>query len=258
MQIKLRPVQWFHIVRSGIAIAQAYSQSERKPLEFEELPPPRELRKVEPIDWDPDEVIKREMGPKKIPKPKPAEASVQQAEAPVYSGTSQISAAGKACIPCGNDHFSTVAGALAESIRFAKEGGVSHEEVMTRLSHAEDELNIFEREDAAPEKVIQLQADEKALMDEMVAESRKMRHMLKDIGDVESLEHAAAYAREKRADIRQKTFKLQFGKLSEEDKTKVRARAKRFIDEHLKEGADDRPGGDGDGGGEDSNVPVAE
>lgn len=142
-----------------------------------------------------------------------------------YAGFSQISAAGKACIPCSNDHFSTVAGELAEAIRFAREGGVVHPEVMFRISDAEDQLNALERIDGAPAKVQKLPADEKALMNEMIAASREMRHLLKDIATVEDLEHLAAHAQDQRAKYRTKLFELQMSRLTPEQKRRIEERA---------------------------------
>lgn len=135
-----------------------------------------------------------------------------------YAGFSQISAAGKACIPCSNDHFSTVAGELAEAIRFARDGGITHPEVMLRITDAEDQLNALERIDGAPVKVHKLPPDEKRLMDEMIAASRNMRHMLKDIADVEDLEALAAHAQEERRRYRTKLFELQMDRINHRQK----------------------------------------
>lgn len=156
-----------------------------------------------------------------------AEAKQVEAAEPAseYAGFSQISAAGKACIPCSGDHMSTVAGELAEAIRFAREGGVTHPEVMFRITDAEDQLNALERIDGAPIKVQKLPADEKALMNEMIASSREMRHMLKDIANVEDLEALAAHAQEQRRKYRMKMFELQMAKLSPEQKRKIEEKA---------------------------------
>lgn len=131
-----------------------------------------------------------------------------------FSGMSQISAAGKACIICGNDHFSTASSMLEESLRFAREGGVSHPEVIERISTAEDELNAFERIDGAAEKVVKLPPDEKKLMEDMLVASRKMRHMLKEIVDVATLEQTAADVQKIKRDFRTKVFKMTMGRMS--------------------------------------------
>lgn len=151
-----------------------------------------------------------------------------------YAGTSQLSAAGKACLPCGNDHFSTTSGELAEAMRFARaEGTIDHPEVLTRLAHSEDELNVFEREDGAPEKIVKLPPEEKALMNEMLVESRKLRHMLKEINTVDDLERVGAVAQETRRDFRNKLFRLQLARLTPQQQDQVKAKAMSILDKQL-------------------------
>ena len=128
-----------------------------------------------------------------------------------FSGPSQISAAGKACIPCGNDHFSTATGALSESIRFARSGEIDNPEVVSRITLAMDELNAFERVDGSPEKVVKLPPNEKALMDSMMEASRKVRHSLTNVKTPQDLEQAAALARQFRVEFMAKQIKMQKG-----------------------------------------------
>ena len=128
-----------------------------------------------------------------------------------YSGTSQLSAAGKACLPCGNDHLSLAAGSLSEAIRFARQGGITHPEVITRITLATDDLNAFERIDGSPEKVTKLPANEKSLMDDMMAASRNIRHHITDIRNPGDLEQVAALARRYRIDFMKKQIQLQKG-----------------------------------------------
>ncbi|MFA5376678.1 MAG: hypothetical protein WC455_13100 [Dehalococcoidia bacterium] len=146
-------------------------------------------------------------------KPMAAVAATQQqisvGEQAEYAGTSQLSAAGRACIPCGNDHFSTVSGLLAEAMRFARDHGVSDPEVILRISQAEDELNAFERVDAAPDKVVDLPAAEKEMMAEMLRASRGFRHGLSDIKNTEDLELLAADVKRMRDDFRIRVFGMQ-------------------------------------------------
>lgn len=142
-----------------------------------------------------------------------------------YAGFSQISAAGKACIPCSNDHFSTVAGELAEAIRFARDGGITHPEVMFRITDAEDQLNALERIDGAPAKVEKLPPAEKAFMNAMIASSRHMRHLLKDITNTEDLEALAAHAQGQRQLYRTRLFELQMSQLTPEQMQKVEEKA---------------------------------
>jgi len=160
---------------------------------------------------------------------------------PAHAGTSQMSAAGKACIPCGGDHFSTVAGLLAEAMRFARTGGVEHEEVILRIGQSEDELNAFERVDGAPYKVADLPPDEKALMDEMMNASRQLRHQLSDITSVDDLEAVASDAMKTRIEFRSKIFQMALGRLTPEDKERVKKRAQAIIEGALE-------GGEGGGG----------
>lgn len=129
--------------------------------------------------------------------------------AKVYSGTSQLSAAGRACVPCGNDHFSTVSGLLSEAVRFARERGLSDPEVMLRIGQAEDELNAFERVDAAPDKVIGLPDTEKQIMDEMLVSSRAVRHQLSALQEPEDLLQVAADVKKLRDSFRGRVFRMQ-------------------------------------------------
>lgn len=152
------------------------------------------------------------------PKPSPVTAApievapaVSISSASQYTGLSQISAEGKACIPCGNDHFSTAAGALSESLRFAAKGGLTHPEVLSRITLAMDEYNVFERVDGAPEKLAKLPPGEKAIMVDMMERSREMRHQLGDAFDYASLEAASAQARNNRIELMGKTLMLRQG-----------------------------------------------
>lgn len=156
-----------------------------------------------------------------------------------YSGTSQISAQGKACIPCGSDHFSTVSGELSEAMRFARREGIEHPEVLVRIAHAEDELNVFEREDGSPDKVVALPPHEKKLMNKMLNRSRELRHALKEIKDVDSLEQVAAQAIDTRMAIKRDVFQMMLGKLPLAQREEIKKRAMAIVN--------------GDGGHEDSN-----
>jgi len=138
-------------------------------------------------------------------------APYAQTSQPDYSGTSQLSTAGKGCLPCGNDHLSLAAGSLSEAIRFAKQGDITHPEVVSRITLAMDDLNAFERIDGAPEKVIKLPPNEKALMDQMMVASRNIRHHITDISTPEHLEKTAALARRYRIEFMAKQMKLQKG-----------------------------------------------
>lgn len=135
-----------------------------------------------------------------------------------YAGTSQISAAGKACIPCGNDHFSTASNLLAEARRFAlRNKTLDHPEVIVRIAHAEDELNGFEREDGAAEKVEKLPPDEKELMGDMLVASGQLRHAIQELNATSSLDDLAGVgvlADRTRRDFRTRLFRMQMSRLS--------------------------------------------
>jgi len=148
---------------------------------------------------------------------------------PQHSGTSQISAQGRACLPCFSDHWSTVAGSLSEAMRFARIEGVNSPEVLSRISLAEDELNIAERIDGAPEKLVSLPPKEKTLIDEMLIRSRELRHGLSDIRDIQQLEQIAAQAQTNRKVFRDKLFQLQFAALTEAERQKVLTGAEKML-----------------------------
>lgn len=101
---------------------------------------------------------------------------------------------GTACLPCSRDHFSTVAGALSEAIRFGRKEGVTHREVQRRLGIALDELNICERVDLSPEQLVQLKGKEKELADWGLNKSRELRHKITAIQTPDDLEKVAAEA----------------------------------------------------------------
>jgi len=132
-------------------------------------------------------------------------------ESSQYAGISQVSAAGKACVPCGSAHFQTVAGGLGEAMRFARSEGIAYPEVIERISASETELNTFERWDWTPEKVARLEGNEKKLMDDMLNASREMRHRLSDIKTVDELEETAAKAGAMSKDFRARLFQMQIG-----------------------------------------------
>lgn len=130
--------------------------------------------------------------------------------------TSQLSAGGKACIPCSADHFSTVAGALSEALRFARSGGVKDPEAQRRIALSFDELNIMERIDAAPDLVAGLPQQERQLMNDASIKSRDLRHALSDISSVDSLERAAALAKTTATDFRKSLFRLRSARVLSE------------------------------------------
>lgn len=137
------------------------------------------------------------------------QVDVEDSDEGAYSGTSQLSAAGRACIPCGNDHFSTVSGLMAEAIRFARATGLADPEVVKRISMAEDELNAFERVDAAPDKVAALPEKERRIITAMTQDSRNIRHRLSDLQSPDDLLQLAADVKKMREKYRLQVFGLQ-------------------------------------------------
>lgn len=100
-----------------------------------------------------------------------------------------------ACLPCTRAHLAMVAGSLEEALRFAREDGVSHPEVVKRLGACGKDLVVLERYDLAPEKISALLPEEKAVVQEILPRIRKLRQqVLNQIDDVESLERVAAEA----------------------------------------------------------------
>ena len=113
---------------------------------------------------------------------------------------------GTGCIPCSRDHMSTVSAALNESMRFAREPGVAHEEVQRRLAMAEDELNIAERIDLAPDKLTELPEEEQEVARDTLVRMRAIRQKLPETRTVEELEQLASDATKLRLELRMHTL----------------------------------------------------
>ncbi len=110
------------------------------------------------------------------------------------SGSSMKESKSTACIPCSKAHISAVSGSLSESIRFARDGGIKHPEVVDRLGIATDELAAMERIDLAPYKIESLKGEEREFAEWIVGRTRDLRHSLDAISNVEALEKAAVEA----------------------------------------------------------------
>jgi len=102
---------------------------------------------------------------------------------------------------CSRDHFSTVSGALNEAIRFSRDEGVSHPEVMRRIGTSLDELNSLERWDLSSENIERLKGTEKKLAEWGLKKSRDLRHMITSVKNHEDLEHVSAEASRIRTDF---------------------------------------------------------
>jgi hypothetical protein len=100
------------------------------------------------------------------------------------------------CISCSHSHLTTIAGALEEGLRFAREGGIMHPEAIRRLSLADKEVNIMERIDLAPEMVQKSPAEDQELVKYFQPKIRKIRQDIGNITSVEDMEKAAAESSE--------------------------------------------------------------
>lgn len=158
----------------------------------------------------------------------PGEASgpTKTQESPAKSASvTQAIAAGTACTICGSNHFSTVAGGLSEAMRFARDGGMRHPEVIARILGSQNELNAFERWDGELEMVVKLPQDEKLIMDEQLIASRNLRHQLDAVRSVADLEAAALEAATKRKDFGERLYLLRLSKLTPEENEDIKKRA---------------------------------
>jgi hypothetical protein len=101
---------------------------------------------------------------------------------------------GIGCIACARAHFSTIAGSLKEAIRFAREDGITHPEVQSRLQAAEEEVTSVERHDWTPEKTLNSPPGEKQVIHGFFPDLRRLRQQIMQIATVGDLERAAADA----------------------------------------------------------------
>lgn len=115
---------------------------------------------------------------------------------------------GIACLSCSKDHFSTVSGALSEALRFARKEGMNHHEVQDRLGIASDELNIMERIDLSPQKLVSLDGQEKQIALDALKESRELRHQITAVQTPDDLERVAAEAAKIRTRFMKNVFQI--------------------------------------------------
>lgn len=116
--------------------------------------------------------------------------------------------AGISCLPCSNDHFSTVSGALSEALRFARKEGVQHHEVQRRIGMALDELNMLERIDLSAESIVGLEGEDKAIAEWGLDKSRNLRHRITAIRDARALEKVSAEASTIRTEFMRKLWNV--------------------------------------------------
>lgn len=98
------------------------------------------------------------------------------------------------CIACSRSHMATIAGALDESIRFAREGGITDPEALSRIDAAEKEVNIMERIDLSPEAIQNSPEQDKEMARYFLPKIRGLRQQIGQISSVDALEKAAAEA----------------------------------------------------------------
>lgn len=130
-----------------------------------------------------------------------------------------------ACIPCAIGHYGTCSGLLNEAMRFAKKDGIGSSEVIDRVNMCLDELNAMERVDLRPELTQDLPDWEKELADRALVESRKTRHSLEGLRDVNDLEKTAASLQTARNEIGRTWFKQRLPAMSKEAKAEVAEKA---------------------------------
>lgn len=116
---------------------------------------------------------------------------------------------GTGCLPCGKDHWVTTAAALAEALRFARKEGVAHPEVQRRLALAEEELDIGERIDFAPDALAGLSPPEREVAEWSLPRMRDTRHAIAGVKTVEDLQRAAQEAAVTRQEYRLRLLQLQ-------------------------------------------------
>lgn len=98
------------------------------------------------------------------------------------------------CIACSRSHMATIAGALDESMRFARENGLTDPEVLKRIDAAEKEINIMERIDLSPEAILNSPPKDQAMAREFLPKIRKLRQDIGQIVSVDQLERTASDA----------------------------------------------------------------
>ena len=167
-------------------MVNAMPNDRRKPLRDMLLPKTTSMRPSSFFDTN----FTYEQAMKEADEQKPVFHPATKPSTKPMSGASMTESKSTACIPCSKAHISAISGALNESIRFAKEGGIQHPEVIDRIGIATDELAACERIDLAPYKI----AEEREFADWIVSKTRDLRHSLDNISNVGDLENTATEA----------------------------------------------------------------
>jgi len=133
----------------------------------------------------------------------------RQNKPPKIEKSMSTTQAGTACAICSLDHISTCAGILEEANRFARREGIDSPEVIRRISICRQQLNSLEREDANPQKLVQLPPVERKIMEGILPKTGKIRHRLNDIVSLETLEEVTAEAQNLSDEFQNEIFQLQ-------------------------------------------------
>lgn len=136
-----------------------------------------------------------------------------------------------ACLPCSVGHFSTCAGLLNEATRFKKEGLASHQ-VMDDVGKCVMELNALERVDLTPEKIQATKGWEQPIVQDALQQSRKLRHRLEKVEDMEELEQIAADTQRYYTELNRQWYRGRFSNLGT---GKAEAIAERVGEENVAE-----------------------
>jgi len=147
-----------------------------------------------------------------------------------------------ACVPCGVGHFAGAAKLLNEAFRF-RDDGIESNQVLDDIAGAIGELNAMERVDLTPERLQRTPDWERAIADEALRESRKLRHRLEGISSMEEIEKAAADTESYYKKLNRQWYKGRFShlgkekvgaiekRISPEDKERIKKRAEEIIEE---------------------------
>ncbi len=132
----------------------------------------------------------------------------------------------RGCIPCSIGHFTTCTGLLNEAMRFARNDGLSSDQVIEDTNTCLQELNALERVDLTAAKMEGLPKWEKDLAIEALQLSRSTRHELEDLKTVDQLERLTAGIQPAQLAIAKRWVKGKLASLPEADRQKVIAQAK--------------------------------
>jgi len=120
-----------------------------------------------------------------------------------------------ACVPCAIGHFAGSAKLLNEAIRF-RDDGITSNQVLDDIAGAIGELNAMERVDLTPERLQKTPGWERAIADEALRESRKLRHRLEGISSMEEIEKVAADTESYFKKLNRQWYKGRFSNLGAE------------------------------------------